>query len=835
MKNRLSLLLALSALILLASCKVEEEKEQLYSKDPVDLTIGTRASVNPTLPDSRVDRLRVLAFDAAGQCQSNELYDFKNTSLTSPFIHTMRPGLYTFVFIANEPAANTGTLSAIKIRSALNAVTFAASAFDREVEIPMLKEYTGVEVLSTQKVKVGGIEYSTWTISLERLAVRVDLVLKSVVDWDGTFTGVKFENLPDYVPLFGNYAEATHSTQSAYTLLDTASDDTDGIRDLTTAEIAAQVAKESDFTTKYAWTKKIERIILPSCLFSPITNDTRALKFTILLGNHTPSTLIGHNKPSNYTLQPNTNYLGELDIERPEADLALELQAVNWDDVIINGNSYRQLNVSHIETLANNWAVTRVYFWSDQREVTVEKEGYVGNTMTPFTVDTFFDDIAESGSANTVYNPTTGQGYIDLHAIHTTPGSYTRRIMLNAGGLKREITVNTRILTPPVAWASTPYVGTFHRKTETGERVIMGDHSGTWTASVDDPTGSGSFVNLSLDYTEDPNWYTNSPGNPENYPVVGTQKTITGKGKIFFRVGLNGTTPANRYATITVTHSSGISKLYVRQGEDPDYLMRPDDHYDGAYVAGSNARPLSAKYSPYNLTVPSFNGTASTIGSESLTVRGGVFTKYPTQAGALFQFAPDYGLYAFNSGAPVSDPANYQLGYHASIFWNTLAATHETCPANYRRPHHGSTAGYQITVAITDSEMEQSLYYSTPVNWQWGFYADGYFDRRIIDSQPATVTEGPSVAVAINTSDVAHVGRLFYNPNNNAALFFPLAGLREAINGGGYIVGHLRQGVGCYWTTSVANAHDAWFLEIRSGVIVSHGETHAMSIRCVAE
>ena len=841
MKNRISLLLVLTALLLVPSCKVEEEKEQLYSKDPVDLRIGTRASVNASQPDSRVDRLRVLAFDAAGQCQSNELYDFENTSLTSPFTHQMRPGLYTFVFIGNEPAASTSALEAVHVRSTLNNITFAASAFDRDDEIPMLKEYSGVEVLSTHKVKISGTEYSTWTISLERLAVRVDLLLKSVVDWDGTFTGVQFDNLPDYVPLFGEYAEATHSTQSAYTLLDTALDDTDGIRDLTAAELTAAAASEllteAQYQAKYLWTKKIDRIILPSCLFTPITDDDRALEFTILLGTHTPSTLIGHAKPSNYTLQRNTNYLGELDIERPEAELALELQALDWDDVLVNGNPYRQLNVSHIERPVNNWSVTRVYFWSNQPEVTVDVTGYIDNTMTPFTVNNFFDDIAGSGAVNTVYNAATGQGYIELNAIHTTAGTYTRRIMLNAGGLKREVTLDARILTPPVAWSTTPYVGTFHRKTEVGERVIMGDHSGTWTASVDDPTGSGSFVNLSLDYTEDPNWYTNSPGDPENYPVRYENKTIvTGKGKIFFRVGLSGTTSTNRYATITLTHSGGTSKLYVRQGEDADYLMAPGDpDENNVAFTRSNAK----KYSPYNLTTPKSDPMNDLVDRKTLALRGGWWTDYPTQAGSFFQWAntnSGFERIAYHPAGTLT--GTWNVTNHTAWAWN--AGTHETCPIGYRRPTGAAVSG------TTTSEIGQSLLsnYGTNNlnNVVLGYYADGFFDRGAIQAS-ANGFVNSTVSRTGNTSyDVAYKGALFFNPTTtsshyNSSVFIPAAGYRGTPGG---VLRSLGNNV-YIWSSVQGTASDLGYdLVIDTGIPIlyyaeSSSKPNTFPIRCVAE
>ena len=88
---------------------------------------------------------------------------------------------------------------------------------------------------------------------------------------------------------------------------------------------------------------------------------------------------------------------------------------------------------------------------------------------------------------------------------------------------------------------------------------------------------------------------------------------------------------------------------------------------------------------------------------------------------------------------------------------------------------------------MADSEMIQSLgcNISSTINNSmtyvdfdalysiWGYYADGFFDRRYLDGD----------AVRTGFSTVAYMGRLMYNPLDRSynSLFFPAAGMRTNI------------------------------------------------------
>ena len=67
------------------------------------------------------------------------------------------------------------------------------------------------------------------------------------------------------------------------------------------------------------------------------------------------------------------------------------------------------------------------------------------------------------------------------------------------------------------------------------------------------------------------------------------------------------------------------------------------------------------------------------------------------------------------------------------------------------------------------------------INLLFGFYADGYYDRRPMKVQIATtsrLTSRLGVGVSINSPSVAYRGTLVYNPENNASTFSPAAGRR---------------------------------------------------------
>jgi len=235
-----------------------------------------------------------------------------------------------------------------------------------------------------------------------------------------------------------------------------------------------------------------------------------------------------------------------------------------------------------------------------------------------------------------------------------------------------------------------------------------------------------------------------------------------------------------------------------------------------------SGRPDAAKFLPYNLTAPSAHtqptGPGWTLGSGvQLSAKGGAFTAYPTQSGAYFQWANEGGATRYAWDPFTAAGSLLWDNVKATTFWISLSSNHETCPPGYKRPNDGSifTLAPNTSTPIVGSEMRQSLWLnpqsgnnnSNIDNFVWGYYADGFFDRRQIGSGPGIMSI-PATAVSTTGEQVAYIGGLFYNPANYASLFFPAAGNRAAAGDpSGVLVS--TGAVGYYWTSSVEKLGDS--------------------------
>jgi hypothetical protein len=397
------------------------------------------------------------------------------------------------------------------------------------------------------------------------------------------------------------------------------------------------------------------------------------------------------------------------------------------------------------------------------------------------------------------------------------------------------------------------YVGAFWRANQTGERVItidMGTNTGGWSAAVawtDGRWKAGDIV-LEAGKSLDPNFNTENPGDAENYQLTGRATavggTIAAGDPIIFRIGLKSTyTPTAtcpaRYAVITLSYDNNTKhrNLYLRQGENADYLLMP-----GEAATGSPAR----KFSPYNLTVSSLTDANEFART---TVRGATFVEYPTQAGTFFQWASAAGneCVAFHPVMPEKTSPTVWPDAVTGSFWNVLSATHKVSPAGYRRPEDGSTSAETVSPDMRNSELRGSLWTNIGAghhvqnsdNSIYGYYADGFFDRRPHNSVAFGAKDGAAnSAVAWTGKDVAYAGRLFFNPKTssshyNASLFFPFAGYRNNASG------NLEQAGsgGYYWTSSSAYPDMSWSMQLFPGnaEIYYTGKRYGFNIRPVAE
>lgn len=721
----------------------------------------TRAATDPgSVPDDYIIKsLRVLAFERTnGRCVSNQLYTAANGDIIK---HAINPGDYDFVFLANEPP-NTliiNELNGINEYDDLDGIAYPERYFSSEQLIPMMQEIKNVKVLPGGQGAVlsDNTTVNPLQLGLERLAVRIDVVLESEDDLEDIFSGLIFDHIPDAVPLTSNYQGTIGQ---------------DNIRTFNKVDDGSFFSNETP-TNGRAWAKRISRIILPAKELETVGDKTKAVVLTLDMGNHySPSCELKiASNPVNYSLPMNTKLDFHGVVKEP---LEVNIKASKWTDEDNDWNidNQRILRISHVDASITDFNGTRISFWSNMPVVRVLPEVYDVIKGEWIETNRIFNSIAPQYSTDGttaperfMYTVQTGTGYMDLLADGWVEKEYwgsgtddyfnmarnlsgTYKLTLSAENedgsntLQREITVKIeqngkrlQFYHPAAATANgaTGYAGAFWKDNQRGERIITGQLArvGTdavtivgWSAQVDDDPDN--MVILSTTPSLDPNVGRSNPGDAEDYPVIpNLQKgedgsSVTGKGRIYFRIGLTGTNPKStpRYATVKLKYylwgwgdTPVEATLYLRQGEKPDYL------YTG--------RTGSRAFAVYNITHKDFLATPTTS-PFSLVVNKGSAAEvdFPTKAGAHFQWARlRPGSYNNYSNGAETDADYNNFGYRALnprpdmnaigltgwgwsyykiyqyLIWDngnpseSYSNDYEICPEGYYRPNDGSISG----------------------------------------------------------------------------------------------------------------------------------------------
>lgn len=546
-----------------------------------------------------------------------------------------------------------------------------------------------------------------------------------------------------------------------------------------------------------------------------------------------------------------------------------DMQYFVYDDHYFLGADDREMEVDHnagqhtFEVRTDHPQGWRAVVSGSATEVTALTGGWL-TIDAPANGGTGTSDLNYTVLANGTSNPRTAY-------IHISTDSGLKMVI----AISQQVSIGN-IVTSPMTYG---YVGAFWRADQTGERLIRILRSansntidGEWTATVvegkdwiildtrpsENVTDGGITWNAATENPAD----MNLPANDTKYRVTGNATTVSGicmddnTGEIYFRIGLKSKhTPTDqepaRYGVVLLTYNKNSKSqlLYIRQGHDPDYLMRPSDPVNSGGM-NSSARPLAWKYSPYNLTAQAYRDNPSnTAHFIALDKRGegdgtnyGVFTEYPTQTGAFFQFAstpnPRHAYHPTNPSAN-GIPSGWSSAVTSNAYWNTLGADHETCPAGYRRPRDGGITGATGTVAIASSEERQSLWLNPQTargnntdNGVWGYYADGFFDRREITSSISNAVHS-SVCASTTDTRAAYIGFLFYNKYNNASLFFPAGGFRTI----GGALGNNAGGYSYLWSASAESGSTGSDMGIAKNTAYHFGDgrSYGMNIRCVPE
>ncbi|MCD8103153.1 MAG: fibrobacter succinogenes major paralogous domain-containing protein [Alistipes sp.] len=848
---RLILLLIVLPAVLCRCTADKGELDTLYEGElPVTISLNTPtsrtgATIEGSEVDYEIDRFRVMGFRTGdGSLAFNQPVTF--TTVTGTGSATRRQatvnvltGSFTVVFIANEQldTSLSAQLDALQPDASgigdLKALSFELASLDWESGntnlVPMSEVCERVLITGNNRLSYDGlsIDGEEWPVTITRMAVRVGLTLRLTDTQLADFQYVKFDNVPDKLYIFPE----TDNSSSTRDDLRFAAAPNNGQYMLNPGNIVTPSA-EAGFAADIAY----PRIILPESWFSPENVKDNAVSLSAVIDGTDYPAVIGCDIPDDYTLPRNFYYDIAAKIAESTVDLEISLEATPWDDEERDGLSgNKSLNVSAIKASINERNMARIFFWTDQPEVYIED---LDGSDQP--VDEVFYGLTGSNPANFHFDSSTGEGWFDImtdrDATRVDAGStQTHKIYLNAGGGKfsREITVSVDI--PSSNFAPYDYVGAFWRNDQKGERVIAMAGSGAWTATVD---GSADWVVLAPGKSLDANLWVDGtePGDPENYPVEGSATTVSGTGNIYFRIGLTGPNPdpaTPRYAKVVV---NGTHEIFIRQGEAADYLMRPED---GTGNGTLTDRPLAAKFAPYNLTATEYiDGVTSDY--IDLDVRGATFTRFPTQTGAYFQWgSPSINSrYAWN---PYLSTVAEWTNYYPSDYWSAISEAVEVCPEGYRRPEDGTTSAIDTDNAAANSEIRQSLNLNPADGYQsylydnnvYGYYADGFFDRRPLQTPSGTIPVAYS-ATSVSGSDIALIGQLFFNPDNNASLFFPASGYRDP----SYSTIMAPGMNGNYWTstTGVANGYStrvALVTNNSSGMFMNVVTNQGLPIRCV--
>lgn len=659
-KLRNDLYLLFFVILLFTSC-IDEYYKDTPKEEYITITgINTRA-YEGAYPgdglDDKVETLRILAFNKTSRaCESNTFYsgDVLNGNT---FRHPINIGEYDFIFLANEPHNTVvkAALDNIADYDAIKSISYPARYFDSELIIPMIAENNGVKVLLDGKLEVNGSAKTELTVGLRRLAARVDVVLKSKVNFgdgsSGEFKGITFSNIPDRVPLvYGlpsdylsgswEYGDPTLAYSGGTAIDRTVERKLTLVDNPDCFKIDPALLTTEDKANDLVWAVKVKKVILPSSFFSTKTDEANAIDFTVnLIDKYNPSCKLKIvSNPVNYTLPANAKLDLTGLIREP---LEVNIQPSPWipdgGDWDISG--IRILNVSHVKAKMTDMNGVRISFSSNMPVVkvldTVQKEGEANERVTNTVFNCLAVDANNPDPYRFVYDPTTGSGHMDLlvDGTNTTgfgthdrtenmSGTYTLTLFAaeDANGrnaLQRKIKVTVtqeglRFVHNPTANLHGLFNAAFFGYNQKGERIITGQHRLDQTWSVTVPDVYRSWLVVSATPSFDPNIGTESPGDAEDYPVVPNQyrgengTSIAGlTGRIYFRIGVKEDAdfvPTKesepKFGYINLSYYPGwraTMRIYVRQGEAGAYIYEPSDAIPGTvYGAWNGNTDISA-------------------------------------------------------------------------------------------------------------------------------------------------------------------------------------------------------------------------------------------------
>jgi hypothetical protein len=486
-----------------------------------------------------------------------------------------------------------------------------------------------------------------------------------------------------------------------------------------------------------------------------------------------------------------------LDAKINNTTLVIQPMVVNWntvamEDVLFDGKYFLEVDCNEVAYLAEERSAREIKIRTNYPDAfnAIELEGKecVDRIIGP------------------MYGDEANQYIISAEASANTGSARDGEIIITVGNMRKTVLAWQMGATDdPAPTDVIPYVGAFWKAGQTGERLIrimrpttnpVNAIDGPWSATVVKEGGSGGWITLDRMMTDDPNvgWRLdnpneeavangNDPGFDTRYAVHGGTSHVEGTVSsadldgIYFRIGLKNdgwqptaTEPA-RYGVVLLSYTAStepkhrLQRIWIRQGEGADYLIPKTDR----------AHEGNVRFTTYNVTVPKeMQSDYANKRRIKLDLQGGAWTDYPSQGGAYFQSKQTDEEYIRNAWHNAVALSTLPEGFMASIDGAEVgqynASTMEVCPPGYRRPINSSEESLV--------ETQQSLWTTISTgnntdNSVWGYYADGFFDRR---STLGYNGRYANTSVALPSQYAAFVGRLFYYPGTSASIFFPMPG-----------------------------------------------------------
>lgn len=294
-----TLSMMLGCMLALTACVNEEVLPSPGEQDKEMVTLSMEMTDRSGVPgsDSEIKKVRFIAFDSRnGGFIYNTLFD---NPATMPVKIKILSGTRDFYAITNEPSGQTAALNNVRSLEHLQAVRIPYDEVEQGTTFVTFGSLSGKVI----KPKVA----NEITIRNYRLAVKIELTLNGK-----NFTPaneVSFKNLPDAIPLF----DVPHKCDA---------DDrkTKTVTSLTTPDAVSP---------GYVWTRTAT-IVLPSYIFDPETDISKAVRISTQIGSAEIGEAIGHNiSAKDYTLHRNTIY--SLNAGVGSDKLVIDAQVKKWE------------------------------------------------------------------------------------------------------------------------------------------------------------------------------------------------------------------------------------------------------------------------------------------------------------------------------------------------------------------------------------------------------------------------------------------------------------------------------------------------------------------------